>query len=257
MTATTVPAFGTPPEPARTVNHTYSVGGNPLVSSVSDAAGTITTTVDLLGRIVSYTDVWNKTTTFTFDRAGRLTDSAGPAGAQHFDYDAASRLTAQKLDGLTVAVPTYDGAGELASVSYPSGAGNGGNATSGNVYKDTMLRPNGVNWWQTSGLLASDSLVLSRAGRIIDQYIDWVDPYTAGDNFVYDGAGRLIAARAPGHSYTYGYAATGGCGYQTTAGKNTNRTSFTDNGGPATTYCYDAADRLTSSSGPTAVGSPT
>src|SRR5207244_8599434 len=37
-------------------------------------------------------------------------------------------------------------------------------------------------------------------------------------------------------------------GYQTTAGANTNRTATTDNGGTATTYCYDAADRATSTS---------
>lgn len=39
---------------------------------------------------------------------------------------------------------------------------------------------------------------------------------------------------------------SGGCGYATTAGKNTNRTSMVDNGGTATTYCYDAGDKITS-----------
>ena len=41
---------------ARTVTHNYAVGGDPLTSSVSDDKGTITTTVDLLGRTVAYTD---------------------------------------------------------------------------------------------------------------------------------------------------------------------------------------------------------
>src|SRR5207237_5906202 len=74
------PAFGG--EAARTVTYNYAVGGNPLVTSVADAAGTITTTSDLLGRAVSYTDVWGDTTTTTYDQAGRLTDTNGPGGAQ-------------------------------------------------------------------------------------------------------------------------------------------------------------------------------
>src|SRR5205823_13903570 len=123
-----VPAFGA--EPARTVTYNYGVGGNPLVTSVSDTAGTITTTGDLLGRATSYTDAWSKTTTSTYDLAGRLTDTSGPTGAQHTDYDDAGRPTAQKLDGVTVGVPTYSAAGEVASVSYPTGGGNGSSLSS-------------------------------------------------------------------------------------------------------------------------------
>ena len=51
---------------SRTVTYNYAVGGNPLVTSVADAAGTITTTSDLLGRAVSYTDVWGDTDAFHF-----------------------------------------------------------------------------------------------------------------------------------------------------------------------------------------------
>ncbi len=56
---------------------------NPLLTSLSDTSmppGTvaITTKVDLLGRVVAYTDAWNATTTSTYDLAGRLTDTADP-----------------------------------------------------------------------------------------------------------------------------------------------------------------------------------
>ncbi|KRC58605.1 hypothetical protein ASE14_18800 [Agromyces sp. Root81] len=54
----------------------------------------------------------------------------------------------------------------------------------------------------------------------------------------------------PGHTLSYGFAATGGCGVNTGAGLNGNRTSSTDlpdGGSPVTTtYCYDQTDRLTS-----------
>ncbi len=78
VTSRSNPAFGT--EAARTVSYNHAVGGDPLVTSVSDPAGTVTTTVDLLGRTVSYTDVFGKTTTTAYDQAGRVTDTSGRRG---------------------------------------------------------------------------------------------------------------------------------------------------------------------------------
>ncbi len=54
----------------------------------------------------------------------------------------------------------------------------------------------------------------------------------------------------------YAFAASGGCGPMANAGKNSNRTAVTDNGGAATTYCSDNADRLVSSSDAANVGTP-
>ena len=83
VTSVNVPAYNT--EPAHAFTYNYMVGAapnaNPLVSSVAEGSATATTTVDLLGRVVSYTDTWNKTTTTTYDQAGRATDTSGPAGA--------------------------------------------------------------------------------------------------------------------------------------------------------------------------------
>jgi RHS repeat-associated protein len=238
------PAFGT--EPARTVTLSHSVAGNPLTRTVSDPAGTVSTTVDLLGRVVSTTDVWAKTTTSTYDQAGRLIATNGPAGQQAYAYDAAGRLTEQRLDGAVVARPVYDSAGQLSTVDYPSGAGNAGNGTRlSSLTRDASGRTNGLTWTGPGGQLASDSVAYSQAGRVVDQVIDGVDADPGGRNFAYDGAGRLTAARVPGRTISYAFDATGGCGSLTTAGRNTNRTSMTDNG-VVTTYCYDGADRLTS-----------
>ncbi|MDQ6927476.1 MAG: DNRLRE domain-containing protein, partial [Actinomycetota bacterium] len=60
ITSASFPPNGT--QPARSVTYNYAVGANPLVTSVTDPAGTITTTVDLLGQVVSYTDVWGNPT---------------------------------------------------------------------------------------------------------------------------------------------------------------------------------------------------
>ena len=61
-----------------------------------------------------------------------------------------------------------------------------------------------------------------------------------------DGVGRLTRAVGSGHDFQYGYAASGGCGVNTAAGNNSNRTSLTDNGSTVGSYCYDNTDRLTS-----------
>lgn len=239
------PAFGG--SPARTGTTSYAVGANPLVSSVTDPAGTISTTVDLLGRVVSYTDVWNKTTTTGYDPLGRVTQTVGPAGTLTYAYDAAGRVETMSLDALVVADPAYTTAGELASVAYPTGAGNTGNGTTlTTIAKDPAGRLTGLTWTLAAGTTVTDAVTRSQSGRVIDETIDGVDAYPAGQNFTYDAAGRLATARVPGHTYTYGYAASGGCGVATAAGKNTNRTTLVVDGGTPVTYCYDHADRLTS-----------
>ena len=250
-TSKTTPASTAEPS-GRTVTYNYAVGGDPAKTSVSDPAGTITTTTDWLGQVVSYTDAWDKTTTTSYDQAGRAAQSSGPAGTVTSGYDPANRVRTQSLDGAEVATATYDSAsGVLTGVTYPSGAGKGGNATSGALGYDNQGRPNSLSWSRSDGItLAADAVTRSAGAKVIDQTIDGTDANPAGANFVYDGAERLRQARVPGHHLTYDFDGDGGCGALPTAGKNTNRTATTDNGGPATTYCYDHGDRLTSTTDP-------
>ena len=153
--------------------------------------------------------------------------------------------------------PVYDAAGRLGSVSYPTGTGKAGNATSGAFTYDAKGRPAKITWTGPAGLLSSDQVTARDGlGRITDFKTDTIDPYTAGVNFVYDRAGRLTTARTSGHVTTYSYG-TSTCAAPAlaTAGKNTNRTQLTDNG-VTVTNCYDNADRLISSTDP-AVGTIT
>ena len=69
MTSQSWPAVGS--AAARTVTYTYGVSGNPLVNSVTTSTRTITSTVDLEGRMISYTDGWGKTTLSPTTRPGR------------------------------------------------------------------------------------------------------------------------------------------------------------------------------------------
>ncbi|KAA6436821.1 hypothetical protein FQ330_00475 [Agrococcus sediminis] len=100
----------------------------------------------------------------------------------------------------------------------------------------------------------SESVVRSQSGRVLQhRIVQGASSFTS--SYSYDGAGRLVKAVIPGHALTYGFAATGGCGPNVAAGASGNRTSVSDvwtaPGQAArtttTTYCYDWADRLLSS----------
>lgn len=268
-TTTIVPNVGAT---TRTITYDYAVGNNPLIRQVCDnnvtnsivasaglcsgKNGVVTTQVDLLGRTVSYTDVWGKTTTTTYDQVGRVTDTNGPGGPVHNEPDAIGRTAYTNLDGARIATPDYVAdnftgldPGALNSVTYPTGAGNTGNGTSsGPIVRDAYGAITSLEWRKPDGTtLTKNTVTRSRTGRITAERYD--AETTDSATYTYDPVGRLTAATGPGHAYTYGYAATGGCGPNTTAGKSSNRTSVTDNG---TTYtsCYDKADRLTSTTQP-------
>ncbi|MGI8492489.1 MAG: LamG-like jellyroll fold domain-containing protein [Acidimicrobiales bacterium] len=112
------PAFGT--QPARSVTYSYQIGGNPLVNSVTDTnwpGASITSTVDLADRVVSYTDIYNNTTTTSYDQVGRQTATSSPAGTIGDSYDPATGRQSTVTDnGTTLATSTYDSNGQLSSV---------------------------------------------------------------------------------------------------------------------------------------------
>ncbi len=247
----TVPAFGG--ASARTITYDYDVSANPLVGSASDAVGTITTEIDLLGRPLEVTDVWGVTETTVYDQAGRTLSVDNAAGEQTWTYDAAGRVLTQSLDGDLMADVDFDAYGRVEGIDYPSGTGNIGNGTSLDVVGyDALGRLDELVWKDSSAAtLASDAVTRSLAGRVEDQTIDGTDPNTGGENFAYDDAGRLVTAYVPGSLFTYEFDPDEACtGGSATAGANTNRTKMikTPTGGSAatTTYCYDEADRLIS-----------
>lgn len=240
----------------RSVTYDHAVGSNPLVSRVTDSVGgAVTTTVDLLGRIVTYVDAWAKTTTSTYNQAGLLIRQDGPQGRLDTEYDPAGRVNKQYvadagalLRGPLVAEATYDAGGELVAVSYPTPGGNG---TSGTIARSPAGALNHRTWSPPgTGTFLDDAVTHSQSGRVVDQTTNGTDPNPSGPNFVYDPLGRLVEAWTPGHHLTYAFDPTGGCGANPAAGLNGNRTSMTDNGGAAVSYCYNFLDQLTSSSDP-------
>ncbi|WP_146242808.1 PA14 domain-containing protein [Curtobacterium sp. MCBD17_019] len=265
---TTTSAFNG--QPGSTETTSYSADG--LTTAVTDNGvtgspngATVTTRTDLLGQTVSYTDVWGTTTTSQYDAAGRVTSvtATTPDGATHttaFEYNSDSQVELVRVDGKPIADPTYS-QGELATVTYPSGAGNAGNGSAlAQIVKDATGAETSSTWsFPNNQPSVTDSVVRSQSGNILQ------DTTTNGtisnvSTYGYDTAGRLTSATIPRHKLTYGFDASS-CtqsGAVAAAGRNGNRTSTTDQltdtaGNPvasspatSTAYCYDAADRLLS-----------
>lgn len=243
-----------------TATYTYAVAGNPLRASVSDVNGTITATVDLLGRTTTYTDTTGRTTNTIYDQPGRVTLIDGPQIDLTNTYNATTgelETTTATLNGTPVVDATVGHdptTGRMTSVSYQGGLIN----LSVDYDADTSRRSS-LTYSSPSGRLAGHSADYSPAGRMTNIGVDTggpalVDPNPTGDDYLYDGAGRLSTAWMTDGRFDYGYAElTGGqcsavAGNNPAAGRNTNRSTltWTPTSGPAatTTSCFDGADQL-------------
>jgi RHS repeat-associated protein len=245
-TSQTWPATTT--APARTLTHLYAVGGNPLVNALTDSVWSSTrveATIDLLNRVVSYTDIVGETTTTTYDQAGRVTNVNGPAGNRSQNYTPEGRASTVQVDGVTLATPAYDaGTGRLTSVTYANG-------TTTTLGYDTFGRSNATGTSTGSTTVTGDRVTYSLGKRVKDQEVytgsAYLDADPADDNYTYDAAGRLTNARLPGSTFAYSYGTSAAC-TAPNAGKNSNRSTatITGTGAGSTAYCYDHADRLIS-----------
>ena len=244
---------------ARTITTNYAVGGDPLTTSVTDYTGTITTTVDLLGRVVATTDVHGVRSEATYDQPGRLESErlippnvTNPPQLTTYTYDDAGRLLTTTLDTTTLATSTYTTAGELATVTFANGS------KLQAITRDDAGRTTALTWRTSDGTDVVSTVTRTRAGTITDESLAGVDARPVGANYVYDAVGRLTEAWSIGHHYTYDFTsatdATCPTGTSSTTGTNTNRVRLLDDtsGGTAITmYCYDSTDRVLTTSGAT------
>jgi RHS repeat-associated protein len=226
------------------VTTNYAVSGDPLTQSVSDPTGTITSVGNMLGQTVTYTDVWGTVTTPSYNLLGQVTSVStttpgASAQVSSYTYNVDGQVDTV-LDGTTtLADPSYT-SGLLSSVTYSNGT------SLGSITRNASGASTGFTWSFPSQASVSDGVVRSQSGRILQDTL--TDGSSAGvSTYSYDTAGRLTTAAIPGHTLTYGFAATTGC-TNNAAGKDGDRTSFTDVHGSVTTstaYCYDYADQLT------------
>jgi YD repeat-containing protein len=188
-----------------------------------------------------------------------VTPPVGSSGAGvqtlAYTYHVDGDMTGETLNGTTItATPSYDSTDRLTGVAYSNST-----SLSSVTYAATGA-VTGEGWAFAAGQPGvADSQVLSQSGRVLkDTIADAGTSTPDASTYTYDTAGRLVAAAIPQNALAYSYASTGGCGANTAAGADGNRTGPTDstNGAAATavSYCYDNADRLTSD---TVTGAPT
>jgi RHS repeat-associated protein len=261
ITKVDYPAYGG--QAARTTEYTYLGGtaaNDPLITKVSDAAGTITTQTDLLGRVTRYVDVWGVETTTEYNLLGqpwqsRVTPPGGTPSVTELTYNSNGQVESVIVDTVPLADPAYDPlTGEATSIGYGNGS------TLSGIDRNPAGATTGIHWTFPNGQPGVDDAVYrSQSGRIVANTLtDGAIQYTS--RYGFDGAGRLVNAVIPGHTLTYGYGTTTATGCAANAGMNGNRTTSADtpDGGAVSTtnYCYDKADRLLSTAVTPAVSGP-
>tara|TARA_B100001245_G_scaffold236403_1_gene227208 strand:+ start:2964 stop:8984 length:6021 start_codon:yes stop_codon:yes gene_type:complete len=255
--------------PGRTVQTVHVVSNNPLVEQTIDSiAGTTEVTYDLLGRVVSATDVWGNSYSMTFDDYGNVTEKVTPLGTEEFTYNTLYQLTDYELDGITLATITYDGYGRVDTIVYPEahdGVGDPLELTQ--VKRDNMERVTGVSYVTSDGKTLDETVVLSQLGKVTGMTQTY-DAQTLEADYTYDSIGRLTSATVGETQFDYGYGApdsttcSSSSDNNMSAHLNSNRTSYTVTNTTTSTIatddklCYNYADRLTESTDAN-IGEPT
>ena len=171
--------------------------------------------------------------------------SGAASSTQSFEYDLDGNVELVKLDGTTIADSHYTN-GLLDLATYANGT------SLASITRALTGATTGISWAFPGQDSVTDQVIRSQTGRILQDTL--TDGATASvSTYSYDAAGRLVLASIPRHELSYAYASSGGCGSNTGAGKNGNRSGFTDVKDPgtidetttSTSYCYDWADRLT------------
>jgi YD repeat-containing protein len=231
----------TSPDTGNTVN-TYDTAGNLLTQT--DAKGQTTSyTYDALNRVTSIRFAEGSKQDYGYDQGtyglGRLTffsetDAASQITIVHdYAYDAHGRPVVENrtMNGVNYAFGyTYDGAGRLAGLTYPSGRAVAyGFDAAGRISQVSTTAPPSAG--------GATQIV---ASNITYQPFGGVKSYTLGNgqtySRAYDQDGRITAYGAGSQLFSLGYDPAG------------RIVSIADSANPASsnTYGYDSLDRLTS-----------
>ncbi len=230
----------------------YSVDGNPLrstsVEEIGDETLTSTVDVDLLGREIRSVDPNGVTALTTYDtRTGKVATvtttvpGAAPTVLSQA-YDHRGWLSQVSLNARVLATIAYNEDGTSKSIDYGNGV------SSLNSYDD-VNRLISVASTASNGIPYVSSRSVTAAGRVIAQNYQ-AGAATSSFSYGYDQASRLTSA-----SVTAGLSAKA-LSWAYTYDKNSNRLSqdiSTDGGANVSyTYEYDGADRLVSTTDPSA-----
>lgn len=196
------------------------------LSSVSDTTGTVAFDVDPQGRLRRYTDNFGRTIQYQYDPNGNLTQLTYPDGkVVAYEYDAANRLVrvTDWLGNTTRYI--YEGSGRLLSSANSNG-------TRTLYHYDSGGRLRSMND-QTAGgaVIVAHQFGLDRVGNFTNvTTVGGLPPQFATITAEYEFEADNRVAAGGGATFTHD--------------ANGNLTGIS--GSPATTFGYDALDRLTS-----------
>ena len=246
----------------RTVATSYATGG--LVSKVVDStAGTKSTTYDAFGFKTGSTGPGSVSESYSYDKSGNILTFVDTAKTTTYSYDSANRLTQVQTNGGTCVAGTAPAAGSgCVQLSYDANDAETMRKTPGNATvtttRDVDGRPTRITAKNASGAAVYDVGYSYSApgvsGATSDRtniqtrtsYAEVGVPAGAVNAYTYDSSNRLLSstekvASTVNASWAYSYDAAGNRTQQTLTG-NTGMTAG------VTSYSYDAADRLTSTS---------
>ena len=197
-------------------------GGTDKLTSLTDAKGQTTSyQYDRLGRLIQETDPLQRTTQYSYDPAGNM-DLKTDANGIHlgYGYDSLKRLTGKTYpDGSSVSY-TYDGAGRILSAANHDVAYSYAYDAAGRMTNVADSR--GYRLAYEYDLLGNRTRTTFQPGT----------PDQRVTSYAYDDGGRLSAIRSPAGTFSYGYDAAG------------RRTSLGYPNQITASYAYDAAGRL-------------
>jgi RHS repeat-associated protein len=247
-----------------TLTYSYDADGNLLTEN--DATGQTSNTYDLAGRLTQETMPGSRTNTYGYDAAGNLTTLQDTGGTTTYTYDAGDRLASVQAPGETSPTTFSYYADDMPKdTAYPNGV---------TLHRDYDNPDRLSDIIATKGTAPNQTTLASYAYTYKNGNFDTNLVYTVTDKtgsvttYGYGARDRLTSAlNAAGHNYSYTYDPAGNMTQSTkdstttsygygpaempcwsvTGSQSSHACSPTPTG--ATTYSYDAAGNMTSSSG--------
>ncbi|MFN7085509.1 MAG: IPT/TIG domain-containing protein, partial [Burkholderiales bacterium] len=231
-------------------NYTYDAVNR--ITQVTDADGRTTSYgYDLAGNLTRISDSQSGDMLMSYDTLNRLVEVVSPQGTVQYAYDAIGRRTSRTLSGGDVTAYTYDKANRVKTITLMGKTASYGHDAAGRLVSKTL--PNGIRVaYQYDAVDRVTSIAYTKADNTPIETISYTydasgqrtqkalggtalreTPFTAN----YDAANRLIALTLNGEAFTLTY------------DNNGNLVSKTGPTSGATTYTWDARNRLAQISG--------
>jgi RHS repeat-associated protein len=233
----------------------YDTGDRLKTITYPGTTGTTQFGYDYRGRRTSVTDQNGKTTTYAYDDADRLTsvtDAATPGNVTTYGYDTESNLTSITDANNHQTTFNYDAYGRVTKATFPStlietyGYDADNNLISKIDRKNQQITYTYDQLNRLTGKMYPDSTTVNYTYDNDSRLTQVSDP-TGTYQFTFDNMGRLTSTTT-NYNFLTARAFTTGYGYDAAS----NRTSFTDPEGGATTYGYDTLNRLQTLTPPSA-----